>query len=116
MEKQQGGENLQGPKPETPRLVFPIAGKEVNIADALSSDPARSKGLNYRDIADKAGAAGSPEKFKPGDRYALDWLKMFQESHLTGNQYKEAMPRFLNGQPSQKAGLRMGYLLSQIRS
>jgi|SRR4051794_11494107 len=110
MEKQQGGENLQGPKPETPRLVFPIAGKEVNIADALSSDPARSKGLNYRDIADKAGAAGSPEKFKPGDRYALDWLKMFQESHLTGNQYKEAMPRFFEWAAKPEGGFENGLL------
>src|SRR4051812_39698187 len=87
MEKQQGGENLQGPKPEAPRLVFPIAGKEVNIADALSGDPARSKGLNYRDIADKAGAAGrqavhelykvrqrSRKAVQPPDDKDIPWL------------------------------------------
>jgi hypothetical protein len=114
MENNKGGENLQGPKPETPRLVFPIAGKVVNIADALSGDWQRNKGLKSRDIRNEAGS--TPEKFKPGDDYALYWLTAFQQAEVNDKLYLKRIPKFFEWAAKPKVDLMRVFLPCQSRS
>jgi hypothetical protein len=114
MEANKGGNNrgnegrVVGPRPDGPQLVFTIAGKEVNIADALSREMSRNKGLFDYDI--RREAASTPEKYKPGDDYALDWLRMFRQDGVTDEMYLRTMPKFFEWAAKPEGGFDEDFL------